>query len=61
MDVEQLEPETGDPLDNSVQGALIKQVSTQCRGASAHEDLAVVELRVQGGACLTDKRDLVCS
>ena len=59
--VDQLEPKAGDPLEDAVQGALVWQVSMECRDAMADDDLAVVELRAQGSAGRTDKGDLVCS
>ena len=52
MHVDQLEPEPGDPLQESLEGALIWQLGSQRGGARAHADLAVVEFRAQHPACL---------
>jgi hypothetical protein len=59
--IDQLESQAGDPLQKSVEGALIWQLGSQRRGARAHADLAVVEFRAQHGTCLAHESDLVRS
>jgi hypothetical protein len=61
VQVDQLESEAGEPLQESLQGALIWQLGSKgCRGV-AHADVAVVELRAQHGTCLTCESDLIRS
>lgn len=59
MQVDHVKPEAGDPLHEPGKGPPIRQFSAQGRGAVAHGDLAVVELRRQRGARLTDESDLI--
>ena len=48
--VDQLEAQAVDPLQESLEGALIWQFGSKRRGARAHTDFAVVEFRAQGTA-----------
>jgi hypothetical protein len=59
--VDELEAEAGDPLQESLQGALIYEASMKRGRAGAHADFAVVELRPQQAARLADESDLVWS
>ena len=61
MQVDQFESEAGDPLQESLEAALVGQFGSQGCRAGAHADLAVVELRAQHGTCLTCESDLICS
>ena len=53
------EIEAGDPLHKPGQGCLIWQLGAKGCRARADGDLAVVEFRAQGAACLTRESDLV--
>ena len=61
MYVEKFEPEAGDPLHESVQCALIRQLSTERRGVRPYGDLAVVKLGLHHGTRLTHECHFVCS
>jgi hypothetical protein len=57
--VDQLEAQAADPLQESLESALIWQFGPKRRGARAHADFAVVEFRAQGTACLANESDLI--
>ena len=57
--VDQLEAQAVDPLQESLEGALIWQFGPKRRGTRAHTDFAVVEFRAQGTACLANESDLI--
>jgi hypothetical protein len=59
--VDQFESKAGDPLQKSLEGALIWQVGSQGCRARAHADLAVVEFRAQHGTCLANESNLIRS
>jgi hypothetical protein len=56
--VDKLEAEAGNPLQQSVQGALIQQSGMKRGCAGAHADVAVVELRADYGTRLAHESDL---
>ncbi len=59
--VDQLEAEAGDPLYESVEGALILELEMKRGCAGAHADLTVVEFCPDGGTRLAGDSDLVSS
>jgi hypothetical protein len=59
--MDELEFEADDPLQESLQGALVWQLGSKGCRAGAHADFAVVELCAQHGTCLTCESDLICS
>jgi hypothetical protein len=59
--VDELEAEAGDPLQESLEGALIYEPGTKCGRARAHADFAVIEFRAQHVACLAGESDLIWS
>jgi hypothetical protein len=59
--MDELEFEADDPLEESLQGALVWQLGSERCRAGAHADFAVVEFRAQHGTCLTCESDLICS
>lgn len=59
--INQLQPEAGDPLHESVQGALIRELSTKRRDTRADADFAVIKFRPHRGTRLTHECHLVCS
>ena len=61
MQVDQFESEGGDPLQESLEAALVWQLGSQGCRAGADADVAVVELCAQHGTCLTCESDLICS
>jgi hypothetical protein len=61
VQMDQFESEAGDPLQESLQGALIWQLGSKGCRAGAHADFAVVELCAQHGTCLTRESDLIRS
>jgi hypothetical protein len=60
-DVDQFEAEVGDPLYESVEGALIWELAKKRGGVGPHADLAVVEFRPGNGIRLADESDFVRS
>jgi hypothetical protein len=58
---DELEAEASDPLQQSVEGALIEEPGTERGRAWAHADFTVVELRAHYAACLASESDLECS
>ena len=52
MQVDQFESEADDPLQESLEAALVWQLGSQGCRAGAHADFAVIELRAQHGTCL---------
>ena len=60
MQIDDFEPEAGNPLHQPGQSPLIWQLGTEGCRAWADADLAVVEYRVQSGARLASKGDLIC-
>jgi hypothetical protein len=60
-DADQFEAEVGDPLYESVEGALIWELAKQRGGVGPHADLAVVEFRPGNGIRLADESDFVRS
>jgi hypothetical protein len=60
VEVHYVEPETGDPLHETAQGDLVRQIGTQGCRVRADGDLAVVEFRAQGRARPAREGDLVC-
>jgi hypothetical protein len=59
--VEQVESQAGDPLKQSLEGALIGDLGAKRGRALAHADVAVVELSAQRGTCLACEGDLIRS
>jgi hypothetical protein len=59
--VDQFQAEAGDPLYQSVEGALIGDLEMKRGRAGAHADLTVVEFCPEDGARLAGESDLVCS
>ena len=59
--VDEFEAEAGDPLQQSLQGALVYEPGMKRGGAAAHADFAVVEFRAQQVARLAGEGDLVWS
>ena len=59
--VEQVESQAGDPLQESLEGALIWYLGAKRGRALAHADVAVVELRAQHGTGLACEGNLVRS
>jgi hypothetical protein len=55
VQVDDFQPEAGDPLYQPGQGSLIGQLGAEGCHAWAGADLAVVECRAQRGACLARK------
>lgn len=53
------QPETDDPLHESPQGRLIRQLGAQGCRVRAYGHLAVVEFGTYGGACLTRESDVI--
>ena len=51
--MDQFESEAGDPLQESLEAALVWELGSQGCRAWAHADVAVVELCAQQGTCLT--------
>ena len=60
-DADQFEAEVGDPLDESVEGALIRELAMKRGCVGPHADLAVVEFCPGNGIRLTDESDFVHS
>ena len=58
---DQFEAEVGDPLYESVEGALIWELATKRGGVGPHSDLAVVEFCPGNGIRLTHESDFVYS
>jgi hypothetical protein len=56
---DQVESQAGDPLQESLQGALIRYFGAKRGRAQADADVAVVELRAQRGPGLAGEGDLV--
>jgi hypothetical protein len=61
VQVDQFESEAGDPLQESLQAALVCQLGSQGCRAGAHADFAVVELCAQQGTCPACESDLIRS
>jgi hypothetical protein len=61
VQVDELEFEAGDPLQESLQGALVWQLGSKGGRAWAQADVAVVEFCAQHGTCLTCESDLIRS
>ena len=59
--VDQFEAEVGDPLYQSVEGALIWELATKRGCVGPHADLAVVEFRPGHDIRLADESDFVYS
>ena len=59
--IDQFEAEVGDPLYQSVEGALIWELAMQRGCVGTHADLAVVEFRPNNGIRPADESDLVRS
>ena len=59
--VDQFEAEVGDPLYESVKGALVWELAKKRGCVGPHADLAVVEFRPGNGICLADESDFVRS
>jgi hypothetical protein len=59
--VEQVESQAGDPLQDSLEGALIWYFDAKRGRAGAHADVAVVELRAQRGTRLASEGNLIRS
>jgi hypothetical protein len=59
--VEQVESQAGDPLQESLEGALIWYFGAKRGRAGAHADVAVVELCAQRGTGLASEGDLIRS
>jgi hypothetical protein len=59
--VDQFEAEVGDPLYESVEGALIWELAMKRGCVGPHADLAVVEFCPGNGIRLTDESDFVYS
>jgi len=59
LQIHQLEPETGYPLDEFAEGSLIRHVGVQGRRARAYDDRAVVEFCAYPSVRLASKNDLI--
>jgi hypothetical protein len=59
LQINQLEPETGYPLNEFAEGSLIRQVGVQGRRAWAYDDRAVVKFCAYLSVRLTSKSNLI--
>jgi hypothetical protein len=59
--VEQVESQAGDPLQESLEGALIRYFGAKRGRTGAHAHVAVVELRAQRGTRLASEGNLIRS
>jgi hypothetical protein len=60
VQVDDFQPQAGDPVDQPGQGPLIWQFGAEGGRARADADFAVIEFGAQCGTCLAREGDLVC-